>query len=173
MARKTKQGTATTFTAKAVCAAVGLSHGTLNSWAHSGLFKKFTSAATTPGKARQFTHEDIVRLAVIKRLTVFGIAPSRAAQLASDLVYFAAAYGPLMTEFNYRVHDHGEESALPNDGLVSPPQRTDALLKLTIYTEPLFADLLDKLGEPETVTEPEEPIKSTKRPPRAKRRKSS
>lgn len=74
------------FTAKDVCAAVQVPHGTLNSWAYKGLFRHLSAAQTTPGKARRFTFRDILVLAIMKQLLDFGFGANFAVAWSAECV---------------------------------------------------------------------------------------
>lgn len=87
-----------TFTSSAVCAALDLPRGTLNSWAFKGAMRHFDSANTTAGLARQFTLRDVLALAIIKRLVRTPLrirlaAASEWARVATDAVGAAADPG--------------------------------------------------------------------------------
>jgi hypothetical protein len=72
-----------TFIAKQVCAALDVSHGTLNSWAHAGFFREFDAATTTPGKARKFSFNDLFRLLLSVYCSDFGFAPATSRKLSN------------------------------------------------------------------------------------------
>jgi len=170
LATPPKTGGTPTFTAKVVCAALSLPHGTLSAWASAGVLKHFAAATTIAGRARRFTLSDLVMLAAIKRLTDFGVAPMRAARFASQLEDFMESFGPRMTEFNYRAYVSGDESALPNDELVRGQIAPDAWMKLTIYPVQLVAELKEKLGLTETAPTQHE---AESQPAPAKRKKAA
>jgi hypothetical protein len=136
-----------TFTAKAVCAAIGVPHGTLNSWAHAGVLRRFRASTTTPGKARRFPLRDLIMLAAIKRFSDLGIAPERAAGWARVMIRLMDRLGPQMTELNVRVYED-QDSVLPNDGLMAQEAQPKAgeLVKVTIYPHAIVKDLKAKLA---------------------------
>jgi DNA-binding transcriptional MerR regulator len=126
-----------TFSGKDVCQALGVPSGTLNSWAYHGWFKGLDAEKTTPGKARQFTLEDLVRLAVTKHLVDFGVAAERARPLAALCVqYFDASPMP---EFSLSFDGKSEEIGLGED-------TSKALVKLTVYPMEIIRTLKERLG---------------------------
>lgn len=75
-----------TFSAKQVCAVLGVPSGTFFSWAHHGLFARLDAAVTTQGKARRFTFKDLIRLAISKQLLDFGVATTKAREWAHGCI---------------------------------------------------------------------------------------
>lgn len=75
-----------TFTPRQVCIALNVPHGTLNSWAHAGLFKGLDAEKTVPGKARKFTLRDLRYLAVMAELLYIGMSAERARYYAAYCV---------------------------------------------------------------------------------------
>jgi DNA-binding transcriptional MerR regulator len=126
-----------TFSGQEVCQALGVPSGTLNSWAYHGWFKGFDAEKTKPGKARQFTVEDLVRLAVLKHLVDFGIAMERARPLAALCVkYFDQSP---MSEFSLSFDGTNDEIGLGEDA-------SKALVKLTVYPMQIICALKERLG---------------------------
>lgn len=126
-----------TFSGQDVCRALGVPSGTLNSWAYHGWFKGFDAEKTVSGKARQFTIEDLMRLAVLKHLVDFGVAMERARPLAALCVqYFDAAP---MSEFSLSFDGTNEEIGLGGD-------MSKALVKLTVYPMEIIRTLKERLG---------------------------
>jgi hypothetical protein len=129
-----------TFAAKQVCAALGVPHGTLNSWAHMGFFREFDAATTTPGKARKFSLDDLFLLSIRTHLLDFGISGGRAkswAQHCADHV----KKGPPPAKLRMLLYANREEILLddqePGPGL---------MLELTIYPQMILAALKRRLA---------------------------
>jgi hypothetical protein len=126
-----------TFSGQDVCQALGVTSGTLNSWAYHGWFKGFDAEKTVPGRARQFTVEDLMRLAVLKHLVDFGIAMERARPLAALCVqYFDQSP---MAEFSLSFDGTNEEIGFGGDA-------SKALVRLTVYPTQIIRSLKERLG---------------------------
>jgi DNA-binding transcriptional MerR regulator len=132
-----------TFTPNAVCQALGITSGTLNSWAYHGWFKGLDAERTTPGRARRFTLEDLIRLAVLKHLVEFGINMERARPLAALCVRYMDE-APIF-EFNISFNGNHEEIRLDED-MMSEPASAGALVKLTVYPGEIVKTLKQRLG---------------------------
>lgn len=77
--------TPTTFTASEIVQALGIPHGTLNSWHHQGLLRNLDAARTIPGRARKYTRADSLALALIKIASDTGLG----------VLKFIANYAPI------------------------------------------------------------------------------
>jgi MerR HTH family regulatory protein len=126
-----------TYSGQDVCRALGVTSGTLNSWAFHGWFKGLKAEKTVPGKARQFPIEDLFRLAVLKHLVDFGIAMERARPLALLCVQYFDQQP--MTEFSLSFDGTNEEIGLGGDA-------SKALVKLTVYPMQIIRTLKERLG---------------------------
>jgi hypothetical protein len=127
------------FTAKEVCAALNVPRGTLNSWAHAGYFKQFDTPATNQGKARIFTWNDLLRLAIFKLLTDNDISAK------SAILWAWVAVEYMKTESQYRVAWYPDRMALVSGNRKAGP---DALLELTIFPHAIAAHLRQRLNLP-------------------------
>jgi MerR HTH family regulatory protein len=74
---------APTFTPKQVCAALEIPHGTLNSWAHSGVLLGFDAELTEPGKARRYSFADLTRLSLMKYFILLGMPVGKSRALST------------------------------------------------------------------------------------------
>jgi hypothetical protein len=135
---------APTFAARDVCHAIDVPHGTLNSWAHYGLFKDLDAAKTTPGKARRFTLADLYRLAILKQLIDFGISAERARQWSTLCVKYMDLAGPSLSEMHVLIYRETEMVHLGD--LMDGPPPPGALLRLTIYPAEIVKTLKERLG---------------------------
>jgi len=132
-----------TFTARDVCRALDVPHGTLNSWAFHGWFVGLDAEKTTPGKARRFTLSDLFRLAILKYLVEFGINAYRARDWAKHCVkYMDRAPVSEMHILVYR-DDH---YTIHLGDLMRKPVSSGALLRLTIYPAEIVHALKERLG---------------------------
>jgi hypothetical protein len=126
-----------TFSGQDVCQALGVTSGTLNSWAYHGWFKGLDAEKTVKGRARQFTVEDLVRLAVLKHLVDFGIAMERARPLAALCV---AQFDRMPTpEFSVSFDGANEVIGVGGD-------TSKALVKLSVYPIEIIRTLKERLG---------------------------
>src|SRR5437762_3383898 len=99
-----------TFAAKQVCAALRVSHGTLNSWAHAGYFRQFDAAVTTPGKARKFSFEDLLRLFIQTQFLDRDISARTAWSLSELCVDYIERFSP--TQIKIVSYTDGREEIL-------------------------------------------------------------
>jgi hypothetical protein len=134
----------TTFTAKAVCAALDIPHGTLNSWAFHGLFKGLDAAKTKPGKARRFTLADLFRLAILKLLLDFGISGERASQWSILCVHYMDLAE--VAEMNISIYQNGESVVYLVGDLEMDSPPLGQLMRLTLYPIEIVNALKGKLG---------------------------
>lgn len=126
-----------TFSGMDVCQALDVPSGTLNSWAYHGWFKGFDAEKTVKGKARQFTVEDLMRLAVLKHLVDFGIAMERARPLAALCIQqFDRMPTP---EFSISFDGTNQVIGIGGDA-------SKALVRLTVYPMQIIRTLKEKLG---------------------------
>jgi hypothetical protein len=127
-----------TFAAQEVCRALGIPHGTLNSWAFHGWFEGLDAEKTTPGKARRFTLADLFRLAILKRLVELGITAEKARPWALQCVDYMEKEP--ISEMNVMIYDDGEIYH------IAGPAPAGALLRLTIYPTEIVRTLKERLG---------------------------
>jgi DNA-binding transcriptional MerR regulator len=137
---------APTFSAKQVCAALDVPHGTLNSWAHFGYFKGFDASETTPGKARKFTLRDLVKLATIKTLLDFGLTSDRARGVASIAVRGMDARSP--QKIRVLLYADNNEAVL----LDEQESAAGAMLELSVYPQAIIDELKARLSAAEVAT---------------------
>ena len=131
-----------TFAPKAVCQALAIPSGTLNSWGFHGWFKGLDAEKTTPGKARRFTLDDLFRLAITQYLVGFGIGLEKARPLAHQCVeYMDQAPVSEMHTLIYRNYEMIHLGDLMDD-----PPPPCALLRLTIYPFEIVKTLRERLG---------------------------
>lgn len=129
-----------TFAAKQVCAALGVSHGTLNSWAHAGYFRQFDAGPTTPGKARKFSFDDLLILLIRSQVADFD--PSAKAWSWSKLcVEYMKSSSP--SQINFLFYADGRVEIRLDDQEVGTGKVT---LRLTIYPQTLEAELRQRLA---------------------------
>jgi MerR HTH family regulatory protein len=133
-----------TFTPKAVCQALGIPSGTLNSWAFHGWFKGLDAEKTTPGKARRFTLDDLLRLAILKHLVDFGITAERARPWALLCVRYMDE--AKFSEMSILANRDGVDEIRLDDDLMSEPPRPGVLLRLKIYPAEIVAGLKERFG---------------------------
>jgi hypothetical protein len=130
-----------TFTPKQVLRALGIKHGTLSSWGHRGLLTGLT-AATKPGKARQFTQTDLTCLGIMKTLLELGLSAETSHEIARLCI-------PYMEVGN--VHEFG--FFIAKDGtptlLIDEPVVPGTGVKLTIYPHLIVNTMKAKLGGPD------------------------
>jgi hypothetical protein len=127
------------FKAKAVLEALGIKHGTLSSWGYRDRLKKLGAAATTSGKARRFTVDDVARLALFKRLRDAGLPAEQSLEWAALCVSYMNVGA--IDEFSICTSVDGEISLLLNEP-VAPGTAT----KITIYPGVILAALKARLG---------------------------
>jgi hypothetical protein len=65
------------YSASAVCRAIGMPRGTLNAWAFEGILRNLDSPYTEPRVARRFSEYDALQLAITNQLRSppLGVAP--------------------------------------------------------------------------------------------------
>jgi DNA-binding transcriptional MerR regulator len=132
---------APTFAARDVCRAIDVPHGTLNSWAHHGLFKGLDAAKTTAGRARRFTLSDLYRLAILKQLIDFGISAENARQWSTLCVQYMDQ-APV-SEMHVLIYRDGPMVHLGE--LMNEPIPPGTLLQLTIYPFEIVKTLKERL----------------------------
>jgi hypothetical protein len=132
-----------TFAAKDVCQALGVPHGTLNSWAFHGWFIGLDAEKTTPGKARRFTLADLFRLAILKYLVEFGVSANRARDWAHQCVGYMDR-SPV-SEMHVLIYPNDDWMIHLGD-LMREPIASGALLRLTIYPVEIVKTLKERLG---------------------------
>jgi DNA-binding transcriptional MerR regulator len=130
-----------TFAAKQVCAALGVPHGTLNSWAHAGFFREFDAATTTPGKARRFSLNDLVRLSIMSRLLDVGFPTRKAKSLSQLCLHHIETISP--TKIRMLTYPDNREEILLDDHKSGP----EPILELIIYPRMVVAELKRRLAE--------------------------
>lgn len=136
-----RKATLGTLAAKQVCATLGVSHGTLNSWAHAGFFRQFDAAVTTPGKARRFSFNDLLRLRIQSHFLDFAISPRKAWPLALQCVDYINKFSP--TEINVFFYTDAKEEILLDNEDQAPGE---IALRLTIYPKTMVAELRRRLA---------------------------
>ena len=143
--RRQRQRKPTTFTPKAVCQALDITSGTLNSWAFHGWFKGLDSEKTKPGKARKFTLNDLVSLAVLKQLVEFGINAERARPLAQLCINYMEE-API-SEFSILFDANGDYKEIRLDeDMMSEPTAFKPVVKLTVYPAEIVRSLKERLA---------------------------
>jgi hypothetical protein len=167
-----------TFRAKQVCIALSIPPGSLSSWAHAGRLRDLTAGITRQGKARYFTDEDVVRLAIMKAITEAGIALDDAASWSGLCLNYMDQYGPEVTEFNVLFFEDSMEVRLNNE-VMADPQPSGAYIRFTIFPWEIAAAIKEKLGaglaaaeKASGRTEPAEPrrLGAPKRAPNRRRK---
>jgi hypothetical protein len=143
-----------TFTAKRVCTALDAPHGTLNSWAHHfpGFFRNLDAATTRPGKAREYSLKDLIRLAIFKQLIDFRMTGERATTWADLCIEYMDRYGPHITEmhvFLYSADDH--EEIRFNQDVMNSPVTPGWVLRLSISLIPIIDELKARLESSQEV----------------------
>jgi DNA-binding transcriptional MerR regulator len=128
-----------TFAAKQVCAALGVPHGTLNSWAHAGYFHEFDAAITIPGKARKFSLDDLFYLSIMIRLIDLGFSVKTARSLSKRCLSYMEN-SP--TKIRMLVYDDDREEILLNDQEVGP----GATIEVSIFPQAIVAELKRRLA---------------------------
>lgn len=133
-----------TYTASQVCKALGIPHGTLNSWAHAGYFESFDAAETTAGKARDFTFNDAIRLGIIRLLAGIG-APKRGIKgVLGFWQGYHAATDEELTEIRMRVNTSGELFDMTTN-VGNRPSPLPSALDLLIHVGQIRNDLSERL----------------------------
>jgi hypothetical protein len=89
----------TRYLASRVAGVLGVSHATLNNWAHAGYLNMLDVAETTPGVARHFTSFDVFRLMLMKELIDRGRSPEAAAKTVSLASLLAENFPHGLTEY--------------------------------------------------------------------------
>jgi hypothetical protein len=129
-----------TFAAKQVCAALGVPHGTLNSWAHAGYFREFDSAFTTPGKARKFSLDDLFYLSIMTHFLDFGISARTAKSWSKTCAHHMKILSPM--QIKMLLYADGRDEVLLDNQEPQP----EAIFELTIYPQTIFAELKRRLA---------------------------
>jgi len=130
-----------TFAAKQVCAALGVSHGTLNSWAHAGYFRQFDAAVTRPGRARKFSFHDLLRLLLQTYFLDFDISPRKAWTWSQTCADYMKELCP--TQIKILSYSDSREEILLDD---QEPGPGAIVLSLTIYPKTIDAELRRRLA---------------------------
>jgi DNA-binding transcriptional MerR regulator len=144
--RRQRQRKPTTFTPAAVCKAFGIPSGTLNSWAYHGWFDGFDAERTKPGQARKFTFNDLIRLAILKRLVDFGIRAEQAKPLATLCVVLFEDPS-IISEFSVSFGAEGSQAEMwANGNRISEPSGTEPVVKITVYPKAIIDALKERLG---------------------------
>jgi hypothetical protein len=133
-----------TFTAKMVCIALDVPRGTLGSWAYHGHFKDLDAAKTRPGKARKFTVDDLIRLAILKLLLDFGISGESARSWSTLCVNYMNQ--AKVTEMNVLVYRNGEMQVHLVGHLEMDPPPPGELMRLTLYPVEIMNTLKERLA---------------------------
>jgi hypothetical protein len=136
---------ARTFRARDVCQAIGLPVGTLSSWKQARVLHNLTAGQTSQGKARKFTVEDAVYLAITKAITETGIAIESAATWASLCLRYMDDWGPAITEFDILFYED-DLVVRVNDDLMVEPVAPGAYARFTIYPWKIVDRLKERLG---------------------------
>jgi DNA-binding transcriptional MerR regulator len=144
---------AVTFTAKQVCAALGIPRGTLNAWAHAGYFFGFDAEFTRPGKSRRYSPDDLSRLAIIKYLVDFGVSMHQARIWADISVHYMNSETPtkiraVLSSGSLQLillDDQPFESAL-GDAADRASERNETLLELVIYPRAIVVEVKRRLS---------------------------
>ena len=128
-----------TFTAKQVCAALGVPRGTLNAWAFGGYFELFEAGHTSQGKAREFTLSDVSKLALIRHLANLGISKERIKRI---LGWWIDYNNHNIGEPKMRIlcHADGNFSIVPFDYPLH-----GEVIELIINTWQIFGDICERL----------------------------
>ena len=142
--RTPKKRRPTTFTAKAVCAALDVPRGTLGSWAYHGHFKDLDAAKTKPGKARKFTVDDLIRLAILKMLLDFGISGESARSWSTLCVNYMNQ--AKVTEMNVLVYRNGEMQVHLVGHLEMDPPPPNPRMRLQIFPQQIFNELKERFA---------------------------
>jgi hypothetical protein len=154
-----------TFTAKQVCAALSVSHGTLNAWAHAGWFVHLDAAQTIPGKARRFTVSDVFTLAIFKTLLNLGVSGKESAfwaQLSMSEREEIQMTALLIADFDKKVIAlNPAEGAISSDflgvkmfsidlgGEGRPPKKMPIGIEMRIYPRAIAAAAKARLSLPQ------------------------
>ena len=145
---------APTFTAGPVCTALGIAHGTLNSWAHSGFFERLDAATTTKGKARRFTLRDLAWLSVWTLALDLGIGTARARFYADATVAFMSRATRQEAAHRVRFAIGGPSDEILLDDAEPSSQPT---AEFTIYPFALMEKARDRLRAPNRAPNDEPP----------------
>jgi hypothetical protein len=132
-----------TFTAKDVCQALNVPHGTLNSWAFHGWFVGLDAEKTTPGKARRFSLRDLFQLAIMKQLVDIGLLAEKARNWADICVRHMDQW--YFTEFHALRYPDDDEWVIHLDDFREPP-RSGASVRLTVYPVEIVNAVKQRLG---------------------------
>ncbi len=130
-----------TFSAKQVCTALEISRGMLNNWASDGYFKDFDAEAAKPGLARQFSLDDLYRLAIFRLLLDHGVPANQAQGWAILAVKYMK--GPLRPQKLRFARGIDPESMLLDEQTVPGHEPT---VEIVIYLNALTNQMRQRLG---------------------------